>query len=589
MLEHVLGSKIIGARYYNQYNLYNKSTEFKPPRDSLGYGTHTSSTTAGQTIEGANFYGIGTGTARGGGAPHARIAMYNVCWNYGCGTADILSAFDDAIADGVNILSVSLGDDQADPYWDDPMAIGDGTNSEIKKANGLATIMSDSAYPDFTLTNKSFSFVQYCVLKHCNFSNPVITVLPSEAWKDVMAPNVVFFSPRGPNTVTPDILKGKLGTLTSNYPSFSLSQLDGEKVSEYFTRTVTNVGLGNSNYNVTVDAPSSLEIVVEPTIISFSTVEEKKSFSVNVNGGVIAQQPKISAFVVWKDGVHVVRSPLVVFTVDPTYLSQDSSLYDENGFLRGQLRKSHLFTVTGGVLTDALLNYLHKKLKRFQMEGVVSVFPNTMLQLHTTRLWDFMGFSQNLDCKHKPLEDIIIGVIDTVCNKLIGTKYYNYFKQYGETDLKSPRDSQGHGTHAASIAAGRAVEGVSFYGLGEGPARGGAPHARIAMYKVPEVISPEKNEDAEFAHASGHVNPLKAQDPGLVYDASEKDYVDFLCKQGFNSTTVKVITGDASNCTTNGTENVWDLNYPFFSLSLLDDERVKGYFTRTVTNVLCHS
>lgn len=38
--------------------------------------------------------------------------------------ADILTAFDDAIADGVDILSVSLGSDGPQDYFDDPIAIG---------------------------------------------------------------------------------------------------------------------------------------------------------------------------------------------------------------------------------------------------------------------------------------------------------------------------------------------------------------------------------------------------------------------------------------------------------------------------------
>lgn len=45
-------------------------------------------------------------------------------------------------------------------------------------------------------------------------------------------------------------------------------------------------------------------------------------------------------------------------------------------------------------------------------------------------------------------------------------------------------DSEGHGTHTASTAAGNAVNDVSFYGLGNGTARGGVPAARISVYKV---------------------------------------------------------------------------------------------------------
>ncbi|KAK1550648.1 hypothetical protein Q3G72_022449 [Acer saccharum] len=46
------------------------------------------------------------------------------------------------------------------------------------------------------------------------------------------------------------------------------------------------------------------------------------------------------------------------------------------------------------------------------MSGVVSVFPNRKLKLHTTRSWDFMGFSQKVE-RATTESDVIIGVIDT--------------------------------------------------------------------------------------------------------------------------------------------------------------------------------
>jgi hypothetical protein len=49
--------------------------------------------------------------------------MYKVCWSTGCSSADILAAFDDGIADGVHIISVSIGFGIL-PYFEDPIAIG---------------------------------------------------------------------------------------------------------------------------------------------------------------------------------------------------------------------------------------------------------------------------------------------------------------------------------------------------------------------------------------------------------------------------------------------------------------------------------
>ena len=70
----------------------------------------------------ASLLGLATGTARGG-VPSARIAVYKICWSDGCSDADILAAFDDAIADGVDIISLSVGGWPMD-YFEDSIAIG---------------------------------------------------------------------------------------------------------------------------------------------------------------------------------------------------------------------------------------------------------------------------------------------------------------------------------------------------------------------------------------------------------------------------------------------------------------------------------
>lgn len=57
------------------------------------------------------------------GAPSARLAIYKACWFGSCSDADLISAFDDAISDGVDILSVSIGGTPLVSYLD-TMSIG---------------------------------------------------------------------------------------------------------------------------------------------------------------------------------------------------------------------------------------------------------------------------------------------------------------------------------------------------------------------------------------------------------------------------------------------------------------------------------
>ncbi|CAN1846624.1 Subtilisin-like protease SBT4.4 [Linum perenne] len=107
-------NKIIGARYYQSEG---------SARDYQGHGSHTASTAAGSVVKDASFYGIASGFARGG-LPSARIAAYAVCGETTCTSEDILAAFDDAIADGVDVISISVATSEPDNIDVDPIAIG---------------------------------------------------------------------------------------------------------------------------------------------------------------------------------------------------------------------------------------------------------------------------------------------------------------------------------------------------------------------------------------------------------------------------------------------------------------------------------
>ncbi len=154
-------NKLIGARYFAEGALANlevADNEIMSARDADGHGTHIASTAAGNRvmarINGANVARIQ------GIAPRARLAAYKACWlNDGavratCNASDLTLAIDTAVADGVDIISYSVGNDKTTIATPDSLALLEaakaGVFSAVAAGNdgpALGTIGSPSASP----------------------------------------------------------------------------------------------------------------------------------------------------------------------------------------------------------------------------------------------------------------------------------------------------------------------------------------------------------------------------------------------------------------------------------------------------------
>lgn len=235
-----------------------------------------------------------------------------------------------------------------------------------------------------------------------------------------------------------------------------------------------------------------------------------------------------------------------------------------------EARASHLYSYKHTFNGFAALLTPNEANNLSGMEGVVSVHKSQtrIYSLHTTRSWKFVGLdgpfdpleqksnetNRDLLTKAKYGQDIIVGMVDSgvwpdsksfsdegmgpvpqkwkgVCQngtdfgssncnrKIIGAKYYlqGYEKIYGplneEEDYKSARDKDGHGTHTASIVAGRAVQNASALGgFARGTASGGAPLARLAIYKA---CWPIKGKPKNDGNVCTNIDMLKAIDDAI--------------------------------------------------------------------------
>ncbi|KAG8385789.1 hypothetical protein BUALT_Bualt03G0081800 [Buddleja alternifolia] len=106
--------KIISARFFasgaRAAATLNASADIQSPFDAVGHGSHVASTAAGNfgvpVVVDGFFYGRASGMA-----PRARIAVYKAIYPTIGTLTDVLAAIDQAVLDGVDILTLSIGPD----------------------------------------------------------------------------------------------------------------------------------------------------------------------------------------------------------------------------------------------------------------------------------------------------------------------------------------------------------------------------------------------------------------------------------------------------------------------------------------------
>ncbi len=148
--QSLCNNKLIGARYFidgAEASGPIDAGEIRSARDVDGHGTHTATTGAGNR-QNASLFGSFVGTVEGI-APRARVAVYKACWlrpgatRASCNTSDLANAIDAAVADGVDIISYSVGSSFLRVTSPDDIALAGAT-----KAGVLAVVAGGNDGPN---------------------------------------------------------------------------------------------------------------------------------------------------------------------------------------------------------------------------------------------------------------------------------------------------------------------------------------------------------------------------------------------------------------------------------------------------------
>uniref|UniRef100_A0A166H183 Subtilisin-like protease fibronectin type-III domain-containing protein n=1 Tax=Daucus carota subsp. sativus TaxID=79200 RepID=A0A166H183_DAUCS len=339
--------KLIGARYFSKgyEEISGKlNASVKTPVDHEGHGTHTLSTLGGNFVHGAKVFGFNAGTAKGG-SPRARVASYKVCWppvgkNGECFDSDILEAFDWAIHDQVDVLSLSIGG-MPTAYFNDAAAIG--AFHAVKKGIVVICSAGNEGPGEGTVTNVAPWIITVgATTTRDNFrrlilSGPRKEATPFDYGGGHIQPNLAmdpglvydlnvddylnFLCGMGYNsTVMKTFSDGsynchhKYNLLNFNYPSITVGKLSADGTTTVL-RTLKNVGTPGT-YRARVLQPQGVSVSVLPSTLTFDKIGQEKSFELILEPK-ITKESNNSVFgeLLWSDGKHNVRSPIVVSSI----------------------------------------------------------------------------------------------------------------------------------------------------------------------------------------------------------------------------------------------------------------------------------
>ncbi|XP_047331593.1 cucumisin-like [Impatiens glandulifera] len=513
--------KLIGAKYYKNDGDFSP-TDIQSPRDSSGHGTHVASIIACNLVNSEGLSGLGRGIARGG-VPSSRIAVYKVCWSTGCTDEDIIVAFFDAINDGVDILSISMGNDVLS-YCEDPI-----------------TFMSFQAMNKGILTSMAAGNEGPGLISIKNVAPWALTVAASASDRNYVTNLMLgsFSEHVCPNGYSPLVYGGsvpnkRIGASSSQSRNSSYTEnVKDRKVPQFCLRKMIGSKTLREPLIERLSEPNSLNpILIKGKIV---ICDEYNFGEAAISAGAIGMVIQANA----------TKDDSGVFALPTTYVDMRSTGY--------------------------ILSYVSSS-----SNPIGSILKSTQVfDASAPYIASFSSRGPNPITPHILKPDLCAPGV-----KILGAWTLANSPTRLQEDLRRLPYNIVSGTSSACPHVTAAAAYVkSFHPLWSPAA------IKSALMTTATKMSEEKKPQAEFAYGAGQINPERARKPGLVYDITLVDYLKFLCGQGYSNNDLKFLSGINSVCNRYGTENAWNLNMPSFSIPIMPSTHFNVTYTRTVTNV----
>ena len=522
-------NKLIGAQYFNAGFIASGRTlnwsDYISPRDSNigsngistghgGHGDHTASTAAGNANTPVVMGGGFMGNASGM-APRARISAYKICWTYD-NTAE---------PDGTNATNSCYNTDAISAI---DTAVKDGVNVIKYSISGSQTASNDPVELAFYRASLANVFVA----ASAGNSGPANAVAHISPWLTTVAASTHDRFYVADVTLKTGVKYTGASTNATALPNAPMIRAE-------------DAGLGGGNASLCYSAgPQTGQVLLDPAKVAGKIVVCTRGTNARTDKSLAVLNAGGAGMILADNGSGLVSE---VHSVPAVHVSQAD----------GNAIKA--YALAQGVAAEAAIGTFYNQPKP---SPIMASFSSRGPNMGDANILKPDLTAPGVDVIAAVTPALTLAQRNAVANGSLVPP--GDWASYQGTAMSNP--------HVAGVARLLRQAQPSW-----SPAAVKSALMTTGFTTLNDGVAGQSNGLLPWSQGAGHIDPNKATDPGLVYDAGKADFVQYNCKVN------KASVSPASDCTTYGTlDETYNLNLPSITVAA-----VQGVFNvrRSVTNV----